>query len=169
MCKKLAVALILISFNLYAEKPIDWVEPPEIKSILSIEESKAELPRGLAHCVAYTESRFNPKARSRVVDGYRSCGIMQLYRRYIDELVGRFSSHPKSFVWTEPDDNAEVGCQYLAYLIRRFDGSLYLALISYNWGETNLRNIKNIKQIPPEVKEYANSIMRLMDDYSEEW
>jgi len=169
MHKKLALILLLVSFHLYAEKPADWREPDSIKSILSIEESEADLPRGLAHCVAYTESRFNPSARSRLVDNYRSCGLMQLYRRYIGELVGRFSSDPKGFRWDDPGDSAEVGCRYLAYLIKRFDGSVYLGLCAYNFGPTSLDNIKQWSDIPKPCRRYADGIMKLLDEYQEEW
>lgn len=167
--KMFTVILLLISFHLFAEKPPDWQETESIKAVLTQAEASADLPRGLAHCVAYTESRFNPHARSKLVNNYRSCGLMQLYRMYIVSLVAKYSSHPATFQWDDPQDNAEVGCSYLAYLIKRFDGSVYLAILSYNYGETNVRNIKSMDDVPKRCIKYADSILKLLDEYSEEW
>lgn len=167
------VAVMLGGFAMAApakvSKPSDWNEPEHIRAILSFAENEAGLPRGLAHCVAYSESRFKPTAMSRVVDGYRSCGLMQLYRRYIVANVSRHSSHPETFNWKDPQDNAEVGCRYLSYLIRRFDGSVYLGVLAYNWGETNVRNMKSWDDVPPHCRKYADNVLSLLDAWNEEW
>lgn len=167
------IALILLTAALWGEgKPRDWKEGAEITSILSIAEQEAGLPRGLAHCVAYSESRFKPTARSRIVDGYRSCGIMQLYRKYLygyDGLASRFADDPLTFKWDDPEQNAEVGCRYLSWLIRRYGGSVWLALIAYNWGPTNLSSVRSLDEIPHDVVDYANGILALCDEWSPEW
>ena len=161
--------MIIIHIGLCFAKPIDWNEPEDIKAILTEAESEADLPRGLAHCVAYAESRFVPTARSKVVNGYRSCGLMQLYRRYIVHLVATYSSNPKSFNWADPEDNAEVGCRYLAYLIKRFGGSVWLGLCSYNMGQGDLAKIKSLDDIPDNCKNYADSILKNLDEWNEDW
>lgn len=165
---KLIIILALLPLA-YAQKPPDWNEPEAIKNILTVQGDRAGLSIGLSHCVAYIESRFIPTARSKVVNNYRSCGIMQIYRMYIVSLVNKYSSHPATFDWTNPRDNAEVGCKYLAYLIERFDGSVYLGVLSFNWGETNVQNMKSLDDVPPKCKKYADSIMRLLDSYDESW
>jgi len=168
--KKCIVFLFCCLSALYAECPKDWVESEYIYNILTIEGNEAGLPVGLSHCVAYTESRFNPKAMSRVVNGYRSCGIMQIYRRYIISAADRFhDGYYKTFNWQDPEDNAQVGCRYLAYLIKEFDGSVYLGVLSYTWGETNLRNMKKWSEVPPNCIQYANQIIKLLDEYDEAW
>jgi len=162
--------LLLVSVGLFAtDKPVDWKEPVAIRTILNEEGAKAGLPIGLAHCVAYTESRFNSKAKSRIVNNYRSCGLMQLYRMYIVDMVNKYSSHPKTFKWDNPRDNSEVGCKYLAYLIKRFGGSIYLGVLAYNYGETNVQNLKSIEEIPEDCMQYVESIMVLLDNYEETW
>lgn len=168
--KKLLVLMIIMHIGLcYAQKPADWKEPKEIRDILTAAGDEAGLPRGLAHCVAYAESRFIPTARSKVVNGYRSCGLMQLYRMYIVSNVRRFSSHPYTFLWDNPADNAEVGCKYLAFLIERFDGSVYLGILAYNYGETNLRNITSMDDVPKRCIKYADSILKNLDAWDESW
>lgn len=169
MKKVLIIVLCGVSL-LYAQCPKDWVESESIYKILSKAEGEAGLPIGLAHCVAYTESRFKPTAMSKVVDGYRSCGLMQLYRKYIVAVAGSLHDGGyKTFDWKNPTDNAQVGCRYLAYLIKKFDGSVYLGVISYNMGETSLRNIKKLSDIPEPCKRYADQIMQLLDDYDSSW
>ena len=166
---KFALILALMPI-LYAEsKPPDWKESARIKQILTTEGDKAGLPIGLAHCVAYTESRFIPTARSKVVNGYRSCGLMQIYRKYINHLVSVYSSDPKNFDWTDPEDNAEIGCKYLKYLIDRFGGSVWLGICAYNMGETDLAHIKSLDDIPQNCRDYADSIVKLLDNYDESW
>lgn len=120
MKKYIVLLLILIGSVFYTQCPKDWVESETMYKILSQAEEEAELPIGLAHCVAYTESRFKPTAMSRVVDGYRSCGLMQIYRKHIVDAAGRFHDGGyKTFNWKDPEDNAQVGCRYLAYLIKK--------------------------------------------------
>jgi soluble lytic murein transglycosylase-like protein len=165
---KLIILLALLPLA-YAQKPPDWNEPATIKNILTVQGDRAGLPIGLAHCVAYTESRFIPTARSRVVNNYRSCGIMQIYRMYIVSLVNKYSSHPATFDWTNPRDNAEVGCKYLAFLIDRFGVSVWLGLVAYRWGPTNLANITQESDIPDYAVWYADSILKMLDEYDESW
>ena len=166
------ITVLFIAIPLAAQKPADWKEPKHIASILTTEGQEAGLPIALPHCVAYTESRFIPTARSRVVDGYRSCGLMQLYRRYLygnASLSRRFGSNPATFQWDDPEQNAEVGCRYLSWLIQRYGGSVWLALIAYNWGPTNLSSVRSLDEIPPDVIDYANGILALCDEWSPEW
>lgn len=162
---------MLCTAVLFAEKPIDWNESEAIAEILTTEGEKAGLPVGLAHCVAYTESRFNPHALSSVVDGFRSCGLMQLYRKYLyvpGGFVERYST-AVHFQWENPEHSAEVGCGYLAYLIKRFGGSVYLGVLAYNWGPTNVQNMTAWSDVPPECRKYADDIMKLLDEYQEDW
>ena len=171
---KRAVLAILLSLAFVAwAKPSEWVEPERIASILTVAEQDAGIPVGLAHCVAYAESRFKQTARSKVVDGYRSCGLMQLNRRYLygsNGLIARFSSVPAdAFLWDDPVQNAEIGCRYLAYLIDRFGGSVWMGLAAYNWGPTKLSNIKEWSDVPRDVRKYADGILAMLDEWSPDW
>ena len=163
-------------FFVHAEKPKDWKEPKYIKSIISFREKKANLPIGLGHCVAYCESRFKPNARSRVVRGYRSDGLFQIYRKYMydstayEGLIHKFTDmSEKEFKWDNPDHSAELGCNYLAWLIKYWHGSVYLGVLSYTYGFENLRNIKSLEDIPKECKDYTEQVLFLLDNYQETW
>jgi hypothetical protein len=169
----LTIALILLTAALWSEgKPRDWKESAEIVMILSVAEADAGLPRGLAHCVAYSESRFKPTARSRIVGGYRSCGIMQLYRKYLygpEGLASRFADDPLTFQWDDPAENAQVGCRYLAYLIQRFGGSVYLGVLAYNAGPGTIERMKEWSDIPKRCVKYADDVLALLDRWDETW
>jgi len=89
---------------------------------------------------------------------------------YIGDLVtDYFDGTYAEFNWRNPRHNAQVGCRYLAYLIKKFDGSVYLGVLSYTWGETNVRNMKKWSDVPPNCKAYADQVMRLLDEYDESW
>lgn len=168
--KKVWVIIFCCFSILYAQCPSDWHEPDYIKSILIAAGDEAGLPVGLPHCVSYKESRFKPSATSCVVNGYRSCGLMQLYRKYIVATATQYHDGGYStFNWQDPADNAQVGCRYLAYLIDKFGGSVYLGVLAYNWGETNVRNMKSLDDVPVSCKDYTDSMMILLDAYSEDW
>lgn len=168
---KKVIILLFIGISIaYVECPKDWIESEYIYNVLTVAGDEAGLPIGLSHCVAYRESRFKPNALSRIVKNYRSCGLMQLYRMYIVSIANDFHDGGyKTFNWRDPVDNAQVGCRYLAYLIKKFDGSVYLGVLSYTWGETNVRNMKKWSDVPPHCKAYADQVMRLLDEYDESW
>lgn len=175
--KKLCfLGMLLCISMMYAQKPKDWKESKEIKAIIEIRETAAKLPKGLAHCVAYKESRFDPRARSEVVDGYRSDGLFQEYRKFLYDsptgkgLISRFSDIPQEkYEWYNPDHSAEVGCNYLAYLIDYWHGSLYLGVLSYTYGLENVKNIKDIDKVPKRCLDYTDSVLYLLDNYEESW
>lgn len=153
-----------------ATRPAEWHEPPAIRQILTIAGNNANLPRGLSHIIAYHESRFNPLAQSRYVNGYRSRGLMQIYFKYQTAIVSRHSAiSPRHFIWSNPEHSAIVGCNYLSYLIGRFGGSIYLGVLAYNWGEGNVERMTSVDQIPADCKKYAESVVNMLDRWDEWW
>jgi soluble lytic murein transglycosylase-like protein len=158
-----AVLTILFSPKLHAEKPPDWSEPTAIRTILEAHDDS--LPVGLSHIVAYMESRFKPLANNG-----QDRGLMQINRYYQNDIAWRHTDiDPASFNWKNPEHSAIAGCNYLAYLIDRFGGSVYLGLIAYNWGEGNLSRITSIDQIPEKVTNYADKALKLLDTWNETW
>ena len=156
----------------YAEqnKPNDWNEPENIRQILNEAEKTNNLPIGLAHVIAYHESRFNHHAQSRYVGGYRSRGLMQIYFKYQKSIVAKYSTIPPGqFVWYNPEHSANAGCGYLAYLINRFGGSVYLGVLAYNWGEGNVERMTSTKQIPKDCTKYAESVINMLDRWEGWW
>jgi len=108
--------------------------------------SQFKLDPRLVLAVIYTESAFNPLARS-TADAY---GLMQLIPRYGARDAYRFVYNQDRMVSPDylynPENNIQLGCAYLhvlhfvewkteADLNKRRD----LSICSYNWGPHNVR------------------------------
>ncbi len=113
-----------------------------------------QLDPALIHAVITAESNYNVNAVSQK----GAVGLMQLMpdtaRRY--GLKNREIKHP--------DKNIKAGAQYLADLIRMFDGDLKLALAGYNAGENVV--VRYGRKVPPyaETQAYVPRVLRVYDE-----
>ena len=170
----LVIACLLAIWSAYPE-PAKPPKPPEyIATILRNAEIQHDLPIGLAICVAWHESSYKPTAQSRYVGVYRSRGLMQIYHKYQNEIVRKYTDiPPKFFDWKNPIHSAQAGCGYLAYLIDRFDGDLYLAVLAYNWGEGNVSGLLTGRltenDIPQHCTNYAENVLWMLDNVVGLW
>lgn len=102
----------------------------------------------------------NIKAKSKIVNGYRSRGLFQLYEhpRNLSQLLNKFwypyldgfVGESKKFDIHNPFHNASVALRYLAALRKEY-GSWYKACLFYNCGR--------IRKPPEETKLYARRII----------
>lgn len=94
------------------------------------------------------ESQFNPQATSYV----GAAGLMQ----FMPGTAARFGMNNPYDV----DQAIDAGCQYLVFLIRKFDGRLDLVLAGYNAGENAV--IKYGNRVPPfaETRNYVSTIIQ---------
>jgi len=170
----LVVACLLAARSAYPEQPTPLKPPAYIATILRNAEIQHELPIGLAVCIAWHESEYKPTALSRWVGGYRSRGLMQIYHKYQNEIVRKYTNIPVNlFDWKNPIHSAQAGCGYLAYLIDRFDGDLYLAVLAYNWGEGNVSALLTgwltENDIPTHCANYAKNVLWMLDNVVGLW
>lgn len=98
------------------------------------------------HAVIQQESRYDPKATSPV--GAR--GLMQL----MPGTAKRFHCDDAS----DQACNVEAGTKYLAWLLKRFNGDVKLALAGYNAGEGSVDKYQGVPPYP-ETQNYVNTIV----------
>jgi soluble lytic murein transglycosylase-like protein len=110
--------------------------------------AQAALSPQLLEAVAWTESRFNPAARSRV----GAIGAMQL----MPATAAQLGVDP-----TKTSDNVRGGARYLRLMLEEFDGDLELALAAYNAGPEAVRRHGGV---PPyrETRAFIASVLGYM-------
>ncbi|MBB5015165.1 lytic transglycosylase domain-containing protein [Rehaibacterium terrae] len=135
---------------------VDFRTVPLNTSAFAAEVAKAASEFGvdeaLVRAVMHAESAFNPNARSHK----GAQGLMQL----IPATAERFGV-------ADPFDaaqNIRGGVEYLAWLLRRFDGNTTLATAAYNAGEGA---VDRYGGVPPfaETQRYVERVAILFDRY----
>jgi soluble lytic murein transglycosylase-like protein len=106
----------------------------------------------IVRAIIHAESAFNPNALSRV----GAQGLMQL----MPATARRFGVG-NAF---DASQNIQGGVQYLAWLLKRFNGNLTLAAAGYNAGEGA---VDKYKGVPPysETRRYVERVGVLADRY----
>ena len=111
--------------------------------------------------VIKAESGFNKKAKSKM----GACGLMQVMPATADDVAKKIGLNLKQYDLFEPNDNINIGCYYLKYLMDMYDGNEVLALCAYNAGYNNvnawLKNEfdGNPQNIPvKETKDYVRRV-----------
>lgn len=114
--------------------------------------SQFGVDEAIVRAIIHAESAYNPNALSRV----GAQGLMQL----MPATARRFGvSNP-----FEPAQNIRGGVQYLAWLLKRFNGDLTLAAAGYNAGEGA---VDKYKGVPPysETQRYVVRVAQLAERY----
>jgi soluble lytic murein transglycosylase-like protein len=103
----------------------------------------------LVAAIARVESDYRP----HLVSHKGARGIMQV----IPETGLRFGVQPHELF--DPERNLSAGTAYMAWLLRRYDGNVDLALAGYNAGEGA---VDKYRGIPPyrETQEYVRKVRR---------
>ena len=107
----------------------------------------------LIHAVIQQESKYDPDAKSSA----GAKGLMQL-----------MPDTAKRFHCDDPADeacNVEAGTKYLAWLLKRFDGDVSLALAGYNAGEGSVDKYQGI----PPFSETQNYVKKIVGNYGKSY
>lgn len=123
------------------DKNLDWV-------IFRAGEREGVDPRFI-HAVIWQESRYKPQAVSHA----GAQGLMQL----MPATAQRFGCNDAY----DQTANIQAGTKYLAWLLKRFNGDVKLALAGYNAGEGAVDKYKGI----PPYKETQNYVGKIVSRY----
>ena len=113
-----------------------YVYPLEYKDEVLEYSKKYNLDPYLVFAVINAESGFDKHATS----SKNAKGIMKITEstaKEVNEITNSVDSLNEENIYNE-DINIELGCQYLASLISRYNGNYYLAICSYNAGIGNV-------------------------------
>jgi len=177
-CLDRAVALLAPGPDSLAWAVSPWLYPPAYDSLFApYPESAAAggAERALLRAVAWKESRFDPRARSRS----DAVGLLQLTRPAVTDVARSFRETPPSdAALADPGLNLRYGAQYLRGLLQRFHGDLPLALAAYNAGPTVARRWTRLRAMGgdalaceeidyPETQDYVKTILAVRRAYRE--
>ena len=167
MKKFLVVLLILISVVFAACAFVKLRFPLKYAENVKESATRYNLDETLVFAVIKAESGFDKNK----VSSKGAVGLMQIMPETAEYVSKEFFSGRK-FDLTNPGDNIELGCFYLAYLAEKFDNREEI-LAAYNAGEGNVKLWKNRvkrslteKDIPfLETKRYVNKVARYCKIY----
>lgn len=126
------VAFILSGYNLFAV----FTHPLKFENEIIASSIKYDLSPKLIASIINVESSFKENSRSNK----NAIGLMQIKLTTANYMKELNNSKPiTELELFSPSTNIDLGCQYLRYLINKFD-NIDTAICAYNAGETNVRN-----------------------------
>lgn len=168
----IAAVAVFLTFFFLANPVMKAVFPLRHEDAIDKYSTQYSLDKYLVMGIISAESRFEEDA----VSHKDAKGLMQLKEETAKWCVEKFyinTSYEKIY---EPEVNIMIGCSYLSYLIKLFDGNIETAVAAYNAGQGNvtqwLKNSeysedgKTLKKIPfPETDTYVNKVMKRKEIY----
>lgn len=125
------------------------------------------LDKHLVFGLINAESGFDKNAISAV----GACGLMQIMPATANEVGAKLKMHSAPNLFDE-NDNINVGCYYLKYLLNMYNGNEVLALCAYNAGYNNVNSWMESgfdgtpSKIPvSETKKYVNKVLKAKKIY----
>ena len=146
--------------------------PLRHEDVIRQQAADKHLDPALIAAVIYTESHFRDETSAAGAEG-----LMQLLPSTADYIASL--SGGTKFVHGDlstPQINIAYGSYYLAYLLRKYNGSEVLALAAYNAGETKVNEWVastdnfTVAGIPfPETRAYVSKVLTARKQYAREY
>ena len=138
----------------------------DLDQLFAFASENTGLDSDLLSAVSMAESSHNPSARSPV----GAMGLMQLMPATAADPgagTGVTPFDPNKSL-DDPEENVRFGADYLAYLVKRYDGDTKLALMAYNGGmgtvDEWLKNGADPAQMNKETREYPDRVQAALDN-----
>lgn len=163
---------IIIAFILGIISIKTFVLPIKYKEQVLTYSQKYNLDPYLVLAIINTESRFDKDATS----SKEARGLMQITSataQEVNEITNSTEVLTEENIYDE-DINVEIGCQYFASLIERYNGNYYLAICAYNAGIGNVNNWLDENKISNELdttditlpfEETTNYLKKVISNY----
>ena len=140
--------------------------PTEYENIIVKSANDNDLDPNLVMAIIKTESNF-------VVDAHsgKASGLMQITDDTALWIANERGMDIQDIDLMDPEDNIQMGCYYLRYLIDYYEGNVDVALAAYNGGMGNVnkwlkdeeysKDGKNLDYIPfTETREYVKRVKK---------
>ena len=154
------IIIFVITMFLVFKPVMKIFYPVKYIDIIKKYSSAYSLDEHMVMAVISTESKFDQNAISRK----NAKGLMQLKEKTAIWCMEEFGIKDDTKDFFNPELNIRIGCAYLSYLIKKFDGNMDAALSSYNAGEGNVSNWLSsqggkLKNIPfEETRNYVKTV-----------
>lgn len=138
--RKRLISIIILTVVIVAIGAIlairNFVYPIKYKDKILQYSKSNNLDPYLALAIINTESKFDENATSNK----EAKGLMQITEATAEEIntVTQSTEEINSSTIYDIDVNLEIGCNYLASLIERYNGNYYVAICAYNAGIGNV-------------------------------
>lgn len=135
--------------------------PLKFEELIEKYSDKYAIPKDFVCGVIWTESRFNEKAKS----GAGARGLMQIMPetgKWIAKKL-EMSDFGEDMLF-DPEINIEMGCWYLSYLSRKFEGDELKIMAGYNAGPGNVEKwqkegkFEHSDIVFPETQKYVKRV-----------
>ncbi len=131
------ILIIIIAYISYLKIPelLKHIYPIKYESVILEYSDMYGLNPYLITAIIKVESNFNPKALSKK----NAIGLMQIREstgKWIADKIG-IDNFTCEMLY-EPETNIKLGCWYIDYLLKYYNGNLKLALAAYNGGQGNV-------------------------------
>ena len=157
------LAVIFTLVPAYSSDLLDMIDDdllllyPEEDRAMVIEASiRFNIPLEVLVRQDFTESSFDKSTVYHQNDGFYSIGYKQINKRWMDYMIENYHIIDEPFDETNEKHLYWLGCNYLVYLIDRFDSAM-IGLTSYNVGETKVALRR--EEVPQRGWDYAYFIL----------
>ena len=146
--KKIIFWLILIIILINAKNITRIFYPINYKEIIYEYSKEYSLDPYLIYAVIKAESNFDTYAQSNK----EAFGLMQITKDTAKWISGKLNSPELSENLFIPEANIRMGCYYMDYLIKMYDGNIKNALCAYNAGFNTVNRWLNDKDYSSDGK-----------------